>query len=136
MFPFVFLTLLLSSPFTLQIVAFFRQEQPAASSHKGNQGGWGKRVVETNSFAIGLLPPYAFKFSNLLPQASWNPSILKGESGPHTLLVQLASFSPIPPRGKRRGSARHGASPRGCTGDQGAGGCSKDAAAAASGCGK
>lgn len=68
MFPFVFPTLPLSLPFTSQIVASSRQEQPVTGSHRGHRGGWGKQLVQTNSFPIALLPPFAFTFFILLPQ--------------------------------------------------------------------
>lgn len=96
MFPFVFLTLMLSLPFTLQIVAFFRQEQLEASSHKGNQGGWGKRMVETNSF--NYQSPSILRLQVLHPPApgKLHHSVLNGQSGPHTLPLQLTSFCPVP----------------------------------------
>jgi len=94
MFPFVFLTLPLSSPFTLQIVAFFEQQQPAASSHKRTQGSWGKRVVETNSFAVGLLPPLRLQVFHPPAPGKLSPSILQGKRGSH----------PTPGEEKRHGA--------------------------------
>lgn len=112
MFPFVFLTLPLSLPFTWQIVACFRQEQPAAGSHKGNQGGWGQRMGTTRGQDkfLHYPPPSTLRLQHLHPSApgKLDLSILIGESGPHTLLIQSTSCCPILPRMKRRGSMRHG----------------------------
>jgi len=119
MFPFVFLTLPLSSPFTLQIVAFFEQQQPAASSHKRTQGSWGKRVVETNSFAVGLLPPLRLQVFHPPAPGKLSPSILQGKRGSH----------PTPGEEKR-----HGAIPGAAQGTTGLG--DAEGAAAAPGCAK
>lgn len=86
MFPFVFPTLPLSLPFTSQIVASSRQEQPVTGSHRGHRGGAGGsnlcRQIPSRSLSFHPLPSHSSSFcprpgltnvANSLPCLSLSP---------------------------------------------------------------